>query len=67
MCEAFVLSAAYSPILYDFNRITRFHLIQNKNEGAVCDTYLQSTWKNLLSNSTNIKIFWDIMLCHWTS
>jgi hypothetical protein len=38
-----------------------------KARTKVCDTYLQSTWKNLHSNSTNIKVFWDIMLCHWAS
>jgi len=67
MDKAFVLLAACSPIMYDFIRITRFHLIQSKNKEVVCDTYLQSTRKNLHSSSTNIKVFWDIMLCHWAS
>ena len=40
---------------------------KNKNKEAVCDTYLQNTWRNLRSNSTNNKVFWDIMLCHWVS
>jgi hypothetical protein len=55
------------PYCMTFNRTTRFHLIQSKNKEAVCDTYLQSRWKNLQNNSTNILVFWDIMLCHLAS
>jgi hypothetical protein len=45
----------------------KIHLIHSKNKEAVCDTSLQSSRKNLHNNSTNIKVFWDIMLCHWAT
>lgn len=55
------------PYCMTFTGSQRIHLIQSKNTEAVCGTYLQSTWKNLHINSTNIKVFWDIMLCYWVS
>jgi hypothetical protein len=50
-----------------FTGSQRIHLIHSKNKVAVCDSYLQSTQKNLCNNSTNINVFWDIMLCQWAT
>ena len=58
MYEAFVLLLAVLPnCIMTLKGSQRFHLIQNKNEEAVCDTSMQSTWESLHSNSTKIQVF----------